>query len=332
MPLWLVTVLAIVAALTAISGAFYAALPRIVQPLLRCLLCLHYRVKVTGLENLPLTGPVLIVSNHVSWLDGFFIAAFTPRRGGALVSADIVNRPIVRQLAVRSGMIPTPFSGPRAIREALRSGGVLLDRSEVLAIFPEGQITRIGMVGPFLRGMEVILRGRPHVAVVPVALDNMWGSILSASDGRFFRKWPQGWRRTVVIAFDPPLPAPVSAFSARQGVVEAVVRARALTGTPSHALETLDPALPRWVHSDLGLLAASAADYDDGYVRQSGGKPGSVGLAVPGVALRAVNGAGVPLPSGTEGRLEALLPGRPGWVDTSCRGSLDACGFVRIVE
>ena len=57
-----------------------------------------------------------------------------------------------------------------------------------LGIFPEGQITRTGLPNPFLRGVELILKGRDDVAVVPVALDGLWGSIFSRSRGRFFLK------------------------------------------------------------------------------------------------------------------------------------------------
>jgi 1-acyl-sn-glycerol-3-phosphate acyltransferase len=331
MPLWLIFALAIVAALAGAAGAFYAALPWTAQPLLRMLLGVRYRVKVTGRENMPRTGPVLIVSNHLSWLDGFFIAGHTPRRGQALVSADILSTPVLGPMGIRAGMIPTPFSGPRAIRDALQAAGKVLDQGKVLAIFPEGQISRNGMVGPFQRGLEAILRGRGQVLVVPVALDNLWGSVFSASDGRFFRKVPQGWRRTVVVSFGAPMTPPVTACAVRQAVVEAAVAARAVTGTPAHALETLDPALPRWVHPELGLLTASAADYDDGNVRQCGGKPGSVGLPVPGVAIRAVDGDGNPVPPDADGRLEARVAGRPGWVDTGARGSLDRDGFVQVV-
>ena len=331
MPSWLITALAIVAALSGAAGAFYAALPWTAPTLLRLLLGVHYRVKGTGRENVPRTGPALIVSNHLSWLDGFFIAAHTPRRGRALVNAEILSTPVMGPLGIRAGMIPTPVSGPRAIRDALQAGGKVLDQGEVLAIFPEGQISRNGMVGPFQRGLEAILRSRAQVLVVPVALDNLWGSVFSASDGRFFRKRPQGWRRTVVVSFGPPLSPPVTAFAVRQAVIEAAVAARARTGTPAHALETLDPALPRWLHPELGLLTASAPDYDDGSIRQRGGKPGSVGLPVPGVAIRAVDGDGTPVPPEAEGRLEARVIGRPGWVDTGARGSLDHDGFVRVV-
>src|SRR4051794_20693635 len=69
--------------------AWVAALPWIVQPFLRLLLWLRYDIRKVGLENLPEAGPVLIASNHVSWYDGFFLAAALPRRATALVNAGV---------------------------------------------------------------------------------------------------------------------------------------------------------------------------------------------------------------------------------------------------
>ena len=59
--------------------------------------------------------------------------------------------------------------------------------------------------------------------MIPVYLDNVWGSVMSFSGGRFVRKWPRGWRRTVVVAFGPPVEPPVTAFTVRQAVLVAGV-------------------------------------------------------------------------------------------------------------
>jgi hypothetical protein len=95
-------------------------------------------------------------------------------------------------------------------------------------------------------------------------------------------------------------------------------------------LETIDPALPRLEVPGLDLLAASTADWDRGGIRQTGHKPGNVGQAVPGVALRVVDDAGNALPEDTDGHLQALLAGRPDWVPTGLRARLDRDGFVRL--
>lgn len=319
-----------VAAVALAASAFYILLPRFIQALVRAVLSIRYRFRVTGLENLPRTGPVLIVANHQTWIDGFLLAAVVPRRGRALVNAGMVNLPVFKQLVVRSGIIPVPYTGPRAIRAAIDACRAALERGECVGLFPEGQISRTGLLNPFFRGIEVILRGKGDVPVVPVALDNLWGSVFSRSGGKFFARRPEGRRRTVRIAFGPPVPPPVTAVAARQALMTTLVRARSLADGPTRLPETFDPSLPRWEHPTLGLLTASAPDVHAGEVHQVGTKPGTVGHPVPGVALRAVDEAGREQPPGTEGRLEALIPLAPDWADTGRRGSLDADGFVRL--
>ncbi|HWE38143.1 MAG TPA: 1-acyl-sn-glycerol-3-phosphate acyltransferase [Isosphaeraceae bacterium] len=319
-------------AVVAAPVLFVATLPWTIQSLFRLALSLRYRLVVVGLEHVPRRGPVLLVSNHVTWIDGFILAAVLPRQGRALVNADYIAMPGLSHLARWVGLIPVASKGPHAQRAAIRAGQEALDRGYVLGIFPEAQLSRNGLTGAFLRGLEMILRGREHVPVVPVFLDNLWGSIFSFSGGSTFQKRPNGWRRTVIISFGPPIPPPVTTFAVRQGVVEAGVRAFAHRPGPSAPLETIDPALPRLEVPGLGLLAASTADWDRGGIRQTGQKPGTLGQAVPGVALRVVDDDGAPLPADADGHLQALLAGRPDWLPTGLRARLDRDGFVRLAD
>jgi 1-acyl-sn-glycerol-3-phosphate acyltransferase len=314
------------------ASAFYVLLPVMIRQLFRVMLALRYSFRVRGLENVPATGPALIAANHTSWLDGFVLAAISPREGKAMVNAGFLSNPVLHALAVRAGIIPTPFSGPRAIRGAIETCREALDRGLCVGLFPEGQISRNGLTGPFYRGIEVILKGRTDVPVIPVALDNIWGSVFSRSGGRYFWKWPeQRRRRTINIVFGPPVHPPLTAFAVRQAMLETMVHAYELRTGPGRPLETLDPSLPRWEHPVLGPLTGSAADIHYKDIHQIGHKEGSVGHPVPGVALRVVDDAGTVLPPKTEGRIEALVAGRGGWTDTGRRGSLDPDGFARLV-
>jgi len=310
------------------AAGFVAALPWIVQPFLRLALFPRYDLRPIGLENLPRTGPVLLVANHITWYDGFFLAATLPRRGTALVNAGVFGLPVIGLLARRCGLLSIPYSGPKAQKAAITSARRALDEGALLGIFPEGQLTRTGMTGPFHRGLELILSGREGVPVVPVYIHNACGSLLSYSGGRFLRKRPQGWRRTVVLSFGPPVEPPVTAFAARQAVLVAGVMALAAFPDLSGPLETIDPALPHFEDPALGPLTGSAADEIRDDARQIGQKPGTVGHPLPGVAIRAVDEAGRSLPVDVDGDLEALVPGREAWTRLGRRGRVDRDGFI----
>jgi 1-acyl-sn-glycerol-3-phosphate acyltransferase len=309
---------------------FIFLLPWIVQPFFRLILSVRYDLDRVGLENLPKAGPALVASNHLSWFDGFFMAAALPRRGTALVNAGVFRLPMVGFLARRSGLISVPFSGPRAQRAAIEAARGALDSGKILVIFPEAQLSRNGLTGPFYRGLEVILSGRNDIPAIPVYLDNVWGSLWSFSGGCFVRKWPQGWRRRVTIAFGRPIQPPATAFAVRQGVIEAGVRAVEARRVPIPPLTTIDPTLPHFAHPRLGLLTASTADYDVAGIRQVGHKPGTVGHPLPGVAIRAVDETNAPLPPDVDGRLQVLVPGLADWIELDRVGHVDRDGFVTL--
>jgi acyl-[acyl-carrier-protein]-phospholipid O-acyltransferase/long-chain-fatty-acid--[acyl-carrier-protein] ligase len=303
-----------------------------VQRFVRAVLALRYRLIIIGREHIPRTGPVLVACNHLSWVDGFFLAGSCPRRGKALVGAAYLSLPVLGHWLRWIGMIPVPFSGPKAQRAVLQVSRKILDEGGTLGIFPEAQISRNGLTGAFHRGIEVIVSGREQVVVIPTFLDGVWGSFFSFQGGRFFGKWPRGLRRTVIVAFGPPVSPPITAFSVRQAVLESGVKAFEQRKRPSPPLETIDPDLPHLDHSLLGPLCASTADFDRDGVRQAGQKPGTVGHPLPGVALRVVDGSGEILPPDAPGRLFTLVAGHDGWTDAGWIASIDRDGFVRIVD
>jgi 1-acyl-sn-glycerol-3-phosphate acyltransferase len=324
----------IVGVLLAALVIFIVVLPWIVQPLLRLILFFRYDLRPIGLENVPRTGASLIVSNHVTWFDGFFLAATLPRRGTAVVNAGLFSMPVLGFLARRCGLIPIPYKGPKAQRAAIETCRKALEDGKALAIFPESQLSRNGMTGPFFRGLEVILGKREDVAVIPVYLDNGWGSIMSHSENKFLWKKPKGWRRTIVVAYGPRVDMPTTAFQARQAVmIQGVVARSAMPKAPALP-EPIDSALPHFDHPTLGRLTGSAADFhlEDVAVHQVGQKPGSVGLPLPGIAIQAIDEAGKALPADAEGKLQALVPGQSGWVDLGHRGKLDRDGFVFLAD
>lgn len=311
-------------------GIWAALLPWSIRPLFRLMMWPRYGIHVIGLENVPRKGPVLLAGNHVSWIDGFLIASVCPRPITVLVNKDYCDKRGFRWLARRMNVIPIPANGPKAQRAALDTMKSALDSGRTVGLFPEAQLCRSGMMNPFLRGVEMILKDKPNVVVVTVGLAGVWGSIFSFSGGKFFKKWPKGLRRKVGISFGPPLPSTIKAFELRQAVLEQIVHACELIPDVPLLPDQVNLRLGHWQHPEFGLLTASAPDFiqPNRKIHQIANKPGSVGQSVPGVALRVVDDHGQILGANTQGRIEALRAGHKGWQYTGQLGRIESDGFI----
>ena len=98
--------------------------------------------------------------------------------------------------------------------KSLRDASEAIQAGEVVCIFAEGQITRIGQLLPFRRGFERIMRG-VDAPIVPVNLDGVWGSIFSYEKGRFLWKLPRRIPYPVTVSFGKPMPPTSTPFEVR---------------------------------------------------------------------------------------------------------------------
>jgi acyl-[acyl-carrier-protein]-phospholipid O-acyltransferase/long-chain-fatty-acid--[acyl-carrier-protein] ligase len=178
---------------------------------------LLYRIRVFGRENVPATGPALLVCNHVSFIDAFLVFLAQRRLIRFVIWAPFTRVPGLRLLLRLTRVIPLDAAGPRSLVKSLHTASEALKKGEVVCIFAEGCITRTGFLLPFNRGFEQILKHSP-APIIPVCLDHVWGSIFSHQGGRFFWKWPQKLPYPVTVAFGPPLPATARAVEVRQAI------------------------------------------------------------------------------------------------------------------
>jgi acyl-[acyl-carrier-protein]-phospholipid O-acyltransferase / long-chain-fatty-acid--[acyl-carrier-protein] ligase len=179
-----------------------------------------YRMDIQGADHVPPRGGALLVPNHASMADAALVIASTDRPVRFLMFKDSYEHPVVKPFAKILGVIPiSAQQRPREMIHALRQATRALEDGELVCIFPEGQMTRIGQMMPFRRGMERILKGL-DVPVIPMHIDGIWGSIFSFSGGKFFWKRPRKIPYPVRVTFGKPLPASVSAIEARQAVLE----------------------------------------------------------------------------------------------------------------
>jgi acyl-[acyl-carrier-protein]-phospholipid O-acyltransferase / long-chain-fatty-acid--[acyl-carrier-protein] ligase len=168
-------------------------------PLIR----LAYRLRVLGADRVPGSGGVLLIANHVSYLDSFILYAACPRPVRFVIVSRYMKVAAIRWFLDLFGAIPITPGKPR---DAIRATADRLRGGDVVCIFPEGQLTRTGLMNELKKGFELIAR-QSGAPVVPVYMHGLWGSIFSGERGRYFRKWPYRLPWPVAVAFGPPIAA-----------------------------------------------------------------------------------------------------------------------------
>jgi acyl-[acyl-carrier-protein]-phospholipid O-acyltransferase/long-chain-fatty-acid--[acyl-carrier-protein] ligase len=179
-----------------------------------------YRIKVLGRENVPQHGGGLLVCNHLSFVDALLVIGSTDRPIRFLMYKGIYEKPFIKPLAKMFGVIPiSSAQRPREMIKSLRTAAAAIEKGELVCIFAEGQITRIGQMLPFRRGFERIMDGL-NAPIIPVCLDGVWGSVFSFSDGKFVWKWPRQIPYPVTVCFGKPMPASSTPVEVRRAVQE----------------------------------------------------------------------------------------------------------------
>jgi acyl-[acyl-carrier-protein]-phospholipid O-acyltransferase/long-chain-fatty-acid--[acyl-carrier-protein] ligase len=175
-----------------------------------------YRIHVYGRENIPEQGGAILVPNHISWLDGLLMFATSSRQIRMLIDAELLDTWRAHGFARLLGGIPIKPS-PKSTKQAIELSREAVKAGDLVCIFPEGGISRSGQLQRFKPGVLEIQRdtGAP---IIPVWLDEIWGSIFSFRGGKFFWKWPSLKPRRVSIWFGKPIYNPPDIHVVRQAV------------------------------------------------------------------------------------------------------------------
>ena len=205
----------VLALLNAVVAVYiYTLLPEFMMRFLAWILVnTIYRVRASGVENIPDKGPAVVVCNHVSYMDPIVLSACIRRPMRFVMYYKIFQLPLLRFLFQHAKAIPIASAkeDERLMKEAFEKVDAELAAGNIVCIFPEGGITSDGEVQRFRPGIERVIANRP-VPVVPIALQNLWGSWFSRSkDGRI-RKFPRRlFVKVPVVIGEPVLPGDASA-------------------------------------------------------------------------------------------------------------------------
>jgi 1-acyl-sn-glycerol-3-phosphate acyltransferase len=193
----------------AVAVYIYGLLPEFMMRFLAwILITLFYRIRVTGLENVPGNGPAVVVCNHVSYMDPILLAGSIKRPMRFVMYYRIFQIPLLRFFFEHLQAIPIAgaMEDEQLMNEAFERVDEDLAAGNIVCIFPEGGITRDGEIQRFRPGIEKII-ARRAVPVIPVSVGRLWGSWFSRRKGGGIRKIPGRLFARVPITVGEAVPA-----------------------------------------------------------------------------------------------------------------------------
>ncbi|MAC83981.1 MAG: acyl-[ACP]--phospholipid O-acyltransferase [Arcobacter sp.] len=182
-----------------ILGASYTVLKfpqSMILLFLKMVVGLKYKLEVNGIKNIPSSGGVLLLGNHVSWIDWAVILMSVPREVKFVMEKSIYNKWYLNWLLKMFNAIPISGASSKSTMQLVAKE---LDEGNVVVLFPEGNITRNGHLGEFKRGFELILKQtNSDVRVVSFYIRGLWESMFSRAN----KKLKKSYRtNTVTVSF-----------------------------------------------------------------------------------------------------------------------------------
>lgn len=187
---------------------------------------IFYRINVVGRPNIPKHGPALIVSNHVSYIDGLIISSVLPRFIRYIAHKTYYDHPILNPLMRFAYAIPIESGSEEKISKSIARARQALQEGHVVCVFAEGRLTRTGNLLQFKSGFERIMEGLDNIPIIPVYLDQLWESVFAPSHKTGFFRVPQQFPVRITVTLGDPMLSNSKAWQVRQAVQELAVEAR----------------------------------------------------------------------------------------------------------
>jgi len=174
----------------------------------------RHKYSYVGLENIPQNRAVLLLGNHVSWLDWIIIQLPLKKHINFMMDKDIYHWPVFNYFFSKGEAIPV---SPKASKDAFKEAHNRLKSNKIVGIYPEGEITKDGELGSFRRGYELIPQNYDGV-IVPFFIDGMYGSLFSRYKSNAKRCLFK--RRKVTVYFGEAIPKETKAQELRDIIID----------------------------------------------------------------------------------------------------------------
>jgi acyl-[acyl-carrier-protein]-phospholipid O-acyltransferase/long-chain-fatty-acid--[acyl-carrier-protein] ligase len=174
-----------------------------------------YRLRITEKYKIPLRGPALLVANHASFADHLLLTSCTVRPIRFMMHESFYRRRWIYPFAKWLKVIEVPDGKPKKLREMLRKTREMFSNGELICVFPEGAITRNGLMASFKKGLNLMLPKDVEVPVLPVRIGMLWGSIFSNYYGNFKLRRPREIPHPASIIIGEPINPELSGYEIR---------------------------------------------------------------------------------------------------------------------
>lgn len=190
-----------------------------------------YRLKIYQLDHLPREQGVLLLGNHVSYIDWAILQILCPRMIRFVIHRSFYEKWYFKWFLDLFNVIPIT-SG--ASKEAFKEIHHTLKEGGVIALFPEGRLSKNGQLNLFQAGYERAVAGAQGV-IIPFYLHGLWGIPLSQANPHY-RRLIKFYRKQVSVIYGAPLAIDTKASIVQQKVRELSIQSWHLASATSTAI------------------------------------------------------------------------------------------------
>lgn len=162
----------------------------------------RYRLEVLGLKNMPEKGGVLMLGNHISWIDWGIIQMASPRPIRFVMIRNIYERWYLKWFLDIFNVIPVSAGASKGALQEINNS---LNNGDVVCLFPEGTISRTGQLAEFQRGYEKAAEDA-NAVILPFYIRGLWGSWFSRSSEKLKNLRSTGIKQDIIVSFGELLP------------------------------------------------------------------------------------------------------------------------------
>ncbi len=208
----------------------------LIRYVVRMVIGFKYSLRVDGLKNIEADKGVLLLGNHVSFLDWAILQMAYPKQIRFVMERSYYEKWYLKPFLDFFGVIPISSRGSKT---ALIKVTEALNRGETVALFPEGHLSRNGQLGAFQRGFEIATKKVTDAVIIPFYLRGLWEDNFSHAS----KKMKRNKSKDISVSFAKAIDIHSNAPEVKKAVFDLSVTSW------KHYAETLPSLQKAWIHS-----------------------------------------------------------------------------------